>query len=121
MRVGKKYSFEAAHRLPNHKGKCAQPHGHSYRLEVEVEGPVNQEKGSSSDGMVMDFLDLDMAVCPVVDTWLDHKDLNALLEEYPTTAENILGWIVIKLQQRLTSLSRVRLYETEKCWAEWTV
>ena len=43
------FTFEAAHQLPWHPGKCRNLHGHGYRLEVTVEGPVND------DGMVLDF------------------------------------------------------------------
>ena len=31
-------TFAAAHRLPEHEGKCARLHGHTYGLEVTVEG-----------------------------------------------------------------------------------
>ena len=50
------FSFEAAHQLPNHKGKCANLHGHSYKLEITV-----ARKGEDIDDercMVIDFGDL---------------------------------------------------------------
>ncbi len=36
----KTFHFEAAHHLPGHRGKCARLHGHSYRLEVTLRGPI---------------------------------------------------------------------------------
>jgi len=50
-RVTRSFSFEAAHHLPFHPGKC-----HRYRLDVTVEGPVGD------DGMVIDFDALEAAV-----------------------------------------------------------
>ena len=38
--VTRSFTFEAAHQLPWHPGKCRELHGHGYRLEVTVEGPV---------------------------------------------------------------------------------
>ncbi|WP_218032189.1 6-pyruvoyl trahydropterin synthase family protein [Dictyobacter kobayashii] len=56
--ITKEFAFEAAHHLPNHRGKCRRPHGHSYRLQISLRGPILQAPGESSDGMVMDFDDL---------------------------------------------------------------
>ena len=41
MRVKRVFDFEAAHRLPGHPGKCRELHGHSYRLVVTVDRPVD--------------------------------------------------------------------------------
>ena len=53
MIVRRRFDFEAAHRLPRHPGKCRELHGHSYRLVVAVERPVDPDSG-----MVIDFGDL---------------------------------------------------------------
>jgi 6-pyruvoyltetrahydropterin/6-carboxytetrahydropterin synthase len=69
--VTRSFRFEAAHKLPWHAGRCRELHGHGYRLEVAVEGPVGD------DGMVVDFDDLGARVqAEVVDRY-DHKYLNA--------------------------------------------
>jgi len=129
MRIGKTYRFEAAHHLPNHKGKCSKPHGHSYELEVEVESDELMPVGSSDGGMVMDFADLDEIVEELVEA-LDHTDLNLVAHSYlpgvvRTTAEllcaGIVAWVRAALEDSHIRLSRVRLWETEKCYAEWTV
>jgi len=52
-RVRRRFRFEAAHELPNHPGKCRELHGHSFRLVVTVERPVEPESG-----MAIDFGDL---------------------------------------------------------------
>ena len=55
MDIYKKFSIEAAHRLPNVPPghKCARLHGHSFQIEIHVSGPV--DPGS---GWVMDFGDI---------------------------------------------------------------
>lgn len=121
MKVGKIYTFEAAHHLPNHYGKCRNPHGHSYRLEVEVEGTVQHLPGKSSDGMVFDFAVLDSHMEPII-ALLDHNDLNIIFTDYPPTAEIILGWIYNKMiatKPATLNWSRLRLWETAKGYAEW--
>jgi len=35
--VTRSFTFEAAHQLPWHPGKCRDLHGHGYRLEVTPE------------------------------------------------------------------------------------
>jgi 6-pyruvoyltetrahydropterin/6-carboxytetrahydropterin synthase len=128
--VTREYEFAAAHHLPNHKGKCRRPHGHNYVLEVEVAGEIGGLRAGvvggsqSSDGMVIDFEDLDDWVNSEVIKRLDHQDLNdaKVLPYQPPTAEMTASWIWDALYQDLYSsdlrLVRVRLYETSKSWAE---
>ena len=120
--ITKTFHFEAAHHLPEHQGKCARLHGHSYRLEVTLHGPIKDAPGTSDHGMVMDFADLSQIVKEAVIEPLDHQDLNTVTGVY-TTAENLVHWIWGQLishglPQRL--LRRVRLWETETSFAEIT-
>ncbi len=126
MKIGKTYRFEAAHHLPNHNGKCKSPHGHSYRLEVEIEGTIIDEPGVANDGMLRDFAELDKYVMFVINQ-LDHRDLNGIEwfkgSSVQTTAEEIVLWIRRELYDNNPSginYSRLRLYETEKAYAEWS-
>lgn len=89
MIVAKKVSFDAAHWLPNHSGKCKNLHGHHWEVELAVEGPVLSETG-----MVIDFGDLKKFLNYIVKT-LDHSFLNDTLPN--PTAENICHWILEKL------------------------
>lgn len=109
MRIRKLFRFEAAHHLPFHRGKCYQTHGHSYRLEVTVEGPL-VAKGPES-GMVMDFSALSLIVKQSVLDRLDHYSLNATLEN--PTCENVLAWISERLLSRLPGLKELVLWETD--------
>lgn len=55
MDIFKEFTFEAAHRLPNVPPihKSSRLHGHSYRVESHVRGPVGEKSG-----WVMDFADI---------------------------------------------------------------
>lgn len=72
MLVTKEFTFDAAHQLVGHCDKCANLHGHTYRVAVTVAGDRNEQPGSSSEGMVIDFTDLKGYVKPLVDA-LDHS------------------------------------------------
>ena len=120
--VTKIFHFESAHHLPDHRGKCARLHGHSYRLEVTVRGPIKDMPGESDHGMVMDFADLSQLVKNSVIEQLDHQDLNAVTGLH-TTAENLAHWIWSELTAHSLSealLYRIRLWETESGFVEIT-
>ena len=55
VRLIHEFSFEAAHRLPKVPAghKCARLHGHSFKVELTIAGPVNPETG-----WFLDFGDL---------------------------------------------------------------
>src|SRR6266508_6888224 len=66
------YTFDAAHRIAGHPGKCAWLHGHTYQLEVTISSPTLNPLG-----MVMDFDDLRHVVRKaILDLW-DHATLLA--------------------------------------------
>lgn len=109
MNVGRTFHFDAAHHLPDYKGKCEAPHGHTYRLDVVIEGK------QKSDGMVLDFAELKRAVNELVLDKLDHKDLNDIFKT--PSAENIAQWIFNALKKRLNVVS-VKLWEGQNNWVE---
>ncbi len=113
--VCKKFSFDAAHKLPNYKGKCSNLHGHHWELEVEVEGSIDPKTG-----MIVDFAIVDMIVKNHLIPMLDHTYLNDRLEN--PTAELIIAYCLGILQRIIPDsfkLSRLRLYETPNSFAEW--
>ena|SRR5947209_5169871 len=118
----KTFRFEAAHQLPYHNGKCARPHGHSYRLEITLRGPILAEPGRSDHGMVMDFGDLSAIAHDAVIERIDHQDLNVVTGIY-TTAENLVHWIwdaLVAAGLPDALLYRIRLWETESGFVEIT-
>lgn len=122
--VAKTYTFEAAHILPDHPGKCSRLHGHSYKVKVEVFGEVNP-----TTGMVVDFAVVDDQVKPMIDI-LDHRFI-AKGDEWPcsaapdgthiqvigvrTTAENLARWFAERVL--IGRVVWVTVWETEKCSA----
>jgi 6-pyruvoyltetrahydropterin/6-carboxytetrahydropterin synthase len=105
--------FEASHILPRHPGKCSRLHGHSWKLRVEVEGPL-----VPASQFVMDYATLSSIVEPIVERF-DHRHLNCLIQ-YPS-AENISIHIAHELRPQLAGMDRivVAVSETEKTWAIW--
>ena len=110
MQIRKSFTFEAAHTLPHHPGKCARLHGHSYRLDVACEGPL-QASGPAA-GMIQDFDVVSGVVQAGVINELDHRSLNELMEN--PTAERIVIWIWQRLEQELPELAELTLWETSK-------
>ncbi len=108
MLIRKQFAFEAAHVLPYHAGKCARLHGHSYRLDVSVDGPI-QTSGPAS-GMIVDFDDLTQTVRGAIIDALDHRHLNDIIEN--PTCEHIVLWIWRRLQPLVPALAEVTLWET---------
>lgn len=120
--VCKTFSFEYAHYLPCHQGKCRRLHGHSAKLEIEVTGAVKPfDTGDPESGMVIDFGNLKAIVQKNVIDVLDHSCLNDIFHN--PTAEVILQWIRDRLitffKSKNLSLSRIRLYETQDSYVEW--
>jgi len=109
MRICREFYFDAAHSLPDYKGKCKQLHGHTYKLEVIVEGNIGK------DGMLMDFNELKEIVNSNILERLDHGDLNEIFDV--PTAENIASWIFMELRKKIPVYS-VRLWEGKDKWVE---
>jgi 6-pyruvoyltetrahydropterin/6-carboxytetrahydropterin synthase len=108
VQIRKSFTFEAAHVLPHHPGKCARLHGHSYRLEVVLDGPLRTE--GPARGMVEDFEVVSKVVKAAVIGELDHTYLNELIEN--PTAEHIVQWIWARLQPEMPLLFELVLWET---------
>ena len=112
--ITRRFTFEAAHQLPHHSGKCARLHGHSYTLEVTVGGALLTE--GSSEGMIVDFADLSKVVeHEVINQW-DHQYLNNIVPFRPTV-ELLVGEAFSRLQRAGLPLVRVVLFETAKSCA----
>jgi 6-pyruvoyltetrahydropterin/6-carboxytetrahydropterin synthase len=105
----KEFTFEAAHRLPSvpEDHKCHRLHGHSYRVQVHVEGDVNPVTG-----MVMDFADISAVVKPLISDQLDHYYLNDIEGLENPTSENLARWLWARISSALPQLSAVQVRET---------
>ncbi|HUS90225.1 MAG TPA: 6-carboxytetrahydropterin synthase QueD [Phycisphaerae bacterium] len=103
------FRFEAAHALPNvpAEHKCRRLHGHSYRVDIHVTGPIDPEKG-----WVMDFGDVKRAVEPVL-AELDHRMLSDVPGLENSTSEMIAKYLWARLRPALPLLSAVAVWESE--------
>jgi 6-pyruvoyltetrahydropterin/6-carboxytetrahydropterin synthase len=108
VRLVNEFRFESAHRLPKVPAghKCARLHGHSYKVEIAVEGPVDEETG-----WLIDFAVLEEAWAPLGKV-LDHNYLNEIPGLENPTSEILARWIWERLQPKLPLLARVTVSET---------
>lgn len=137
MKISKDFSFEAAHRLQNHDGKCRGLHGHSYRVRVTAKGKNLQDSGPGK-GMLIDFSALSVW-WRKIGSMLDHRVIlelgdplvaalsphvdNLFTVAWPPTAEHFAFWLQADLERDLREeypslTARVRVYETATSWAE---
>ena len=125
-RITGKTHFSAAHRLDNPArdegwnrrvfDKCANPHGHghTYILEVTIEGEIQDETG-----WILDFKDVKRLVDERVVRCCDLKNLNVdvpFLAGINPTAENlaVAFWRELEGAFGAARLVRVELHETER-------
>lgn len=108
VELKKEFRFEAAHHLPRVPPghKCARVHGHSYKIELTIRGPVNPETG-----WLIDYADMD-------DAWaemhgrLDHRMLNDVPGLENSTCENLASYLWRELRPKLPVLAAVTVWET---------
>jgi 6-pyruvoyltetrahydropterin/6-carboxytetrahydropterin synthase len=126
--VSRREAFNAAHQLFDPRlsdeenrrlfGKCANLHGHNYVLEVVVAGQVDP-----ATGYVFDLKQLSDVICRRVIGDVDHRNLNTdvpWLEGRIPTAENLAAAFWERISPELPEglLRSVRVWETDKNWAE---
>lgn len=131
MKVGRRETFNSAHRLHNPLwdnaknfevfGKCSNPnyHGHNYVLETWVEGPIDPVTG-----YVIDIATLKSIIRSEVTDKFDHRNLNLDIAEFEhlnPTAENIakVAWDLLRAKIPMHLSLQVKLWETEKNMVEY--
>jgi 6-pyruvoyltetrahydropterin/6-carboxytetrahydropterin synthase len=108
VRLIKEFRFEAAHRLPKvpEGHKCARLHGHSFKLELTIGGPVDEETG-----WFVDYEIVDRAWQPLYQL-LDHHYLNEIPGLENPTSEHLARFLWERLKPSLPALERVTIFET---------
>lgn len=136
----RRIEFDAAHRVPGHKGKCHTLHGHRYVLEITCEADALLEEGFIIDfGIVKEvvggWIDAHVDHCTIL--WKDDPMLEPLgklmtlsnqrpivVMGEPPTAENIAATLHGRATELLMSanirVTHVRVYETPNCWADFS-
>ena len=132
--VTKTVKFDAAHVLTNHQGLCKNLHGHTYRVDVSVAQPADDDRD-----MVIDFKDLKGIANEAVCDRFDHafiyntesageKEIAAVVEKngmrtvaipFRSTAENLAKLFFGDLKPRVPGLVAVKVWETADSSAEY--
>lgn len=145
MLVTKTIEIDMGHRVPNHKSKCRNFHGHRYKIEVGVDDKVCDIQGVSDEGMVIDYGDLKKIMMEVIDKQFDHgfciyegdefafffnnamheRDQKIIFVPFIPTAENLakhwFGLIAPKLLDKNILLRYVKVWETPTSTATYEV
>lgn len=93
--ITKRFTFDAAHRLPAvpEDHKCSRLHGHTYQVWIHVSGPVSPRLG-----WIADFGDIKTEWKPLEEQ-LDHRFLNEIPGLENPTAEVLAAWICQRLSE----------------------
>lgn len=105
--------FAAGHHLRQYHGKCENPHGHNYRVDLYIASDK-----IDVEGMVIDFTEMKKKGQAVLARF-DHVDLNTLPEftRINPTTENIAvvlyRALATELDSETASLVAVRVWESD--------
>ena len=97
--------FSSGHYLRNYRGKCENPHGHNYKVQVTLQGAELDEAG-----LLLDFKLLKQVMKPVVE-YLDHQMINEL-EPFTTinpSAENLAKYFFDETNKQLADMTGGRV------------
>ena len=110
VRLTKDFCFESAHRLPHtpSEHRCREMHGHSFNVEISVEGEVDQQCG-----WMYDHVRISEAVEPILQM-LDHRCLNDIPGLENPTIENLALWLWQQLYPSLSGLAEIVIRETSR-------
>lgn len=144
--ITKEIEIDMGHRVPNHKSKCRNIHGHRYKIEVGVRGEIITTQGASDEGMIIDFGDLKQIMVSEIDEKYDHgfacfendpeelilnslkelrdKGMKIIFTDFIPTAENLAKhWFEIikpRLEEKRIALEYVRVFETPTSTATYS-
>ena len=122
FQVSVEETFSAGHALRGYKGKCENPHGHNYRVRINVEG-----EQLDSTGLLFDFVHLKGILRDLIGG-IDHKFLNdqAPFDTLNPSAENIAKFLydgASKQVRRMSNAPRIKsitVWETDETSATYT-
>ena len=122
LTIHRQFTFDAAHCLERHKGKCSRYHGHTYILTVGVAGSILTDDTWKDQGFFLDLGELKRIVNDMLDRKYDHHDLNKTAHPYPT-AEHLIHAIWAELEPAFKEvgckLVHLKLHETPNSWVEY--
>lgn len=121
FQVSVEETFSAGHALRGYKGKCENPHGHNYRVQVTLEG-----SRLDGIGLLIDFTQLKEVMRTVIKR-LDHQFINDLepFTAVNPSAENMAKYFYDEVSGNLTGLpagarvTYVVVWETDTAMAKY--
>lgn len=112
--------FAAAHFLRDYVGKCANMHGHNWKVEVSFQKPT-----LADNGILVDFNDLWKIIDELIEI-VDHHNLNEIppFDQISPTSENLAKWFYDEIEKRLPHdlppPNKVVVWETsDACASYW--
>ena len=123
------HSFDSAHFLSGYEGKCANIHGHRWKVEVEVQSETLVQ-GGQLDGMIIDFGDLKKDVQTMADSYdhalivqegtmrdvtlscLEEDGFNVIIVDFRPTAENFAAFFFKLMKAKGYNVKKTTVYET---------
>jgi 6-pyruvoyltetrahydropterin/6-carboxytetrahydropterin synthase len=140
--ISRTIEWDMGHRLQDHESLCFNPHGHRYKAELVIQGPVNEREGDPERGMVTDFGQLKRVLKDMVN-YLDHsfmvekndifagtlaqfakhakeltgREVRVIEVDFAPTAEKIAEYIFLRMKQRTAGVIQVTVWETPSCKA----
>lgn len=127
------HDISCGHRVYGHEGKCANLHGHNYRIHFHCRGILN---GIDDLGRVIDFSIIKEKLCMWIERNWDHKfliweqdpiaidlvriDNSVLWVTFNPTAENMAEFLIRVIGPTClvgtgVELYKVEIEETRKC------
>ena len=121
FQVSVEETFSSGHALRGYKGKCENPHGHNYRVQVTLEGPE-----LDSIGLLVDFTQLKHVMRGII-ARLDHQFINDLepFTRVNPSAENMARYFFEEVSAQLMNLPAgakvkdVVIWETDTAMARY--
>jgi len=115
FQVSVEETFSAGHALRGYKGKCENPHGHNYRVRVNLEG-----EQLDSIGLLFDFTHLRRILRELIGD-VDHKFLNDQppFDSINPSAENLAKFFYDETTRQMDAMpggariARVTVWETD--------
>jgi 6-pyruvoyltetrahydropterin/6-carboxytetrahydropterin synthase len=105
-------TFSAGHALRGYKGKCENPHGHNYRVRVDIEG-----QQLDSTGLLFDFVHLKRILRGLIGD-VDHKFLNdqAPFDTINPSAENLAKFFYDETSKQMRQLAHAPQIKSITVW-----
>lgn len=140
MLIEKEIGLDYAHRLLGHESLCRNLHGHRAKIFIGIEKEELVKEGSS-EGMVIDFIDLKQIFNENIINQLDHacvvslgddsliqfltkENQRNLIIKGRATAENLAKWCFEAIKEDIEKLdckvAYVKFYETPTSSAIYT-